>query len=328
MRTVRLGSVEIAKLRLPGNWREFLAQAKASPMLASLKHIGLVHEPVVRASDMKLIAGRKRVAAHVTMGKDSVVAKFIECTDEEAELIELVENAHREHDPDRQSKETAELIRLFEGRAVEELAADDGHHRGQPKTVRGRARELAADVIGVKPQSLRMREYRAAHEKNGAAKDRPAFPFRTLGMKVSAEFVEECRAVANRLELAAQKANLAMVEMTRLAKAGLPYHSDRMDRMYDDLSSIASAMRALTPVSLCPTCKGIDEVQAQCAGCRKLGYITRSQESSIPAELWNEEDPIVYFRGKTQPLSDFARAPEPIDDPFGLGEYAPEEVSE
>lgn len=326
MRTLGLAVVAIAKLSLPGNWRAIVEAASSSPLLGSLARVGLIHEPLVRKRDMRLLVGRNRVAVHVVQGRPDVPVKYVDCSDEEAAMLELAENAHRNHDPVRQAEQTAELLRLFEAQAAQELAAAkelEEPKRGAPKTVRGRARELAAESIGVKPETLRMREYRAEVKLEPREEAELAdFPFKTLGMVVSREFVYQCFQVQEHLDDAAKKTSIALIELTRLQKADVPQHKDRLDRIYDDLSAIASALRAMIPVALCPTCKGIDQVQRECAGCRTLGYITRGQEGSIPAELWSEEEPIVYHRGKPRPVSDFAveTPAREDDDPFGLGD--------
>jgi hypothetical protein len=76
----------------------FIARTTSPHVLAlweSIKEVGLLHHPMLRQSDLRVIHGEDRIAAHYAGGATEVACTLVECTDEELLTIRRHENAHR-----------------------------------------------------------------------------------------------------------------------------------------------------------------------------------------------------------------------------------------
>lgn len=320
MKIIGLKSVPISKLKLPGNWTKILRDPEVQARAASIKQVGLIHEPVVRKSDMLLIAGRRRVAAHLRNGDKSVMIKLIECTDHEAAIIEQAENAERTHDSDKQGSAQARLVELL----AKEISEREGVRLkgpGRGRTAKGRARELVAASRGVSPNAVRQAEYRErkrAESRGQPAAKAPKVPaaaplIRTFGIHLEAEFVRDLKELQDLNEACERAATAALQAVKQLRKRyaepadGLPPFAfpETYDKALDLLSQASSEIRGLRPVSVCPSCKAVDEISEECGHCRRLQYITRRQEPLVPAHLLDERNPVVVHKGQEKPLSEF-----------------------
>lgn len=323
MKVIGIESVRLDRLRLPGNWRKILSDDRVHKIVASRKHVGILQEPIVRASDMRPLCGLGRIASCAVLQEEEVTVKLVECTDEEAVIVTLAENGVRTHDSAKAASLEKDLLAMLEAREPSNDPPWDGvsMKRGRPKNPKIAAREMAAEASGLKPETLRMREYRDK-VKNAPPvlpAEPTAPPFRTIGRELHPTFIRQVAKVHEDLSSAAKRLSAALSDLTRLEKSGLPYRRDRVDRLKEDLRSLSEAFRSMRPAALCPSCKGVDDVQNECAGCATVGYITEGQVASVPSELWDEESPVVLFRGYQRPLSEFAEEVAPkVSDPLGL----------
>lgn len=312
MNVIGFKEIAITAMKLPGDWRKVLDDPNVKHQAASIRTFTQLQEPIVRRSDMQLIAGRRRVAAHVYLGLEYVYCKLIECSDDETIAIAKVENAHREHDLGKQKEDLVELVALTT--KIEEerrLSPGAAVPRKKAKSV---AREIVAESIGLTPGALRQKEYREIQrrkEVQGLRKQDTGI--KSLGMEFDDEFKEKIDKVVQGIENAAEKLSRTATVLTQLSNLRVPLHTDRLSYIRTELATLSKALRGLRPSSLCPYCKGIEQIVSACTACLGTGYITQSQEAGVPAELWDEIDSRVVFQGKMLPLDGFLSA-EPVTD--------------
>ena len=308
MHTIGLKEVKISNLKLPGNWAEYLESEEVQERAKSIERHGLIHEPLVRKSDMSLIVGRRRVAAHVVNGEDTVMVKLIECTDQEAEELELVENLERHHaSPGEQRKLTVALVDLYErlekGKPAVKLP---GKKRGRKKTPRGRAREIVAEQIGIEPESVRRAEVRERSSQKDDAEDAPS-PILLWTLEVDDAYMEAMRDIQANISRALGK--LRDVRKFLMAiQTNDHAQSDRMEPILEALTELRKRIEGHRPVSLCPACKYLDEYSHNCAACAGTGWATETQFSNAPKELTEGQDMVmrVLHKGKFIELDDYS----------------------
>jgi hypothetical protein len=303
--------VAIAQLKFPGHWRKVLDDPSIPARAWSLKLVGQLQEPMVRKKDWKVIYGNRRIAAAIHNGETHVLVKLVECTDEEAELIGRIENAHREHmKPDE--------LRQFVNGIIELAATVEATGGGSiidPKQTTTRiklpkvvAQAIAADALGITQEgvkkTLQREKKRKAKLKETIGHD-PDLGIRSPWAVLDDKFRRQTNEVVAVTNGAAQLLVKVMQQLSRMETAGLPLHIGRMNAVRENIAVCARALRALLPTWLCPKCKGIPLLQPKCATCMATGYITKNQEDAITAELWRVEDPVVLSDGKYYPVTDF-----------------------
>lgn len=321
METIGYRDVQLDKLTLDGSFKKRLKADHVKALSLSIEsEIGMLNAPivrVVRGKPMELLAGNDRVAAHKLLGREKVPARLVKCTDAEARQIVAAENAYRRHDPQEQRQALLEL--------TEQLAADiqrtnpevPKSGQGRRKTAKGMAREMVAKERGVTPESIRVQEYRdkkAKQPKAPAPKAEPAAsPINPLGMDLSDEWVESINGVMSVYDEAVKHMAAILRGLTSFSNGALPKPKARLDRIRETLQEASDALRALIPEMLCPFCKGVEKVAAQCSGCETAMYITRSQVETgkIPPQYLEQGDKaVVLFEGKMLPLASFLVGPD------------------
>lgn len=341
-------TIAIAKLKLPGTFAQRMKDPDVAELAKNIEALnGLIHDPVVRKKDKLLLAGQGRVAAFKKLGRDKIPVKYVDCTDDEVERIRKSEDAYRRHSPERQAELIGELVELM----AKELAEDPGPKRPgkRPKSPRGRARERIADDRGIKPESVRIAEWREdlraeaksrgvtqaqvlkerkAAKPSGNGKvvvEAPVPPVLTMDMELDEAFSIEMRDIQERIDTAARTLAAAASVLTVLVSTSLPIRVEEAHRAKEALQIASHQVRALRPHSLCAACKGIDEVTRQCVTCRKSAYLTKEELSLVPRALLDLENPVVLFQGRLVPRDEFFRTPtdadaSPEEDIFDLEE--------
>lgn len=315
---MKTASLQVSELSLPGDWRQIQASPEVVKMAASIETHGQLEPGIVRASDKKLLVGRTRAAACEKLGIE-FRCLLVDCSDLEGRIMERVENAHRRHDPEKQRTDTLELIELMAQKIRQEYP--DLKERGPKKTARGLAIETVATIEGVKPESIRMREWRANKgERFGKAEG-----LKSLGMVIDRDFENRVKEIQARHAKLVSRLQGALIIYKNLLKADDSLDSDaplpgKYKLLYWQLDDLAKAIGRLAPFSLCPFCKGLEAVKPSCAGCETFGWVSRQQLSEAPLELHDEEHPHVLYRGNLVPVSALPvtaptePAPEPADD--------------
>lgn len=328
MKVLGFRRVDIDKLKLEGEFRKRLDQPRVFERAKSVKRIGIISEPGIRNRTNKVIYGRDRIAAAIRAGETTILCKVWECTDEEARELEISENIHRRHDPDKARQDMEAMLEQYEKEVLalaatepEKIATIAGGNTGGAKTARGLARARVAAELGIKPDSVRRREYRIQNaaikrrhnarvaEEREAKKAMPEVT--TIGMEVEEEFARTTNELRRMLTQAAALAIKVELILSDIKNKGLPFNAGRMSRLYDDAHRLAADLKLSMPVSLCPYCKGLPGVQESCGGCLQTGWIDGSKFEHVPKELWKEGDKmIVAYQGRMVPVAELLETPE------------------
>jgi ParB-like chromosome segregation protein Spo0J len=304
--------MRISSLRLPGDMRQRMTQPHIRDRADSIAQVGLIHPPMVRKSTREIIAGRDRIAAHLLLERESVTVDLVECTDEEAAVLEAHENIERRHDPVEQRRLTLELVQRF----TEQLATENPEkpkkgRRGRTKTLQGQARELVAKERGVTPDAVRKAEERAAKRqgadrREGAAPDSsPAAAkptIETWGLEPESDFLAGAAAQQRYIDDAAGKLQAAKTSLTQLGNSGLGYPNVKLQHIRKLLDEASTAIRQGRPVALCPWCKGTVDAKQACGGCGGSALMLKSQELGVPPELTDKADLRIVVGGRIVPM--------------------------
>jgi len=332
MKVLGFRTLKIEQLCLTGDFRARLDNPRIFERARSIERVGILSEPMVRQVDHRVIYGHDRIAAAIRCGFTEVLCKLVECSDEELYEIELTENAHRRHDVEAQREGLLKVLGLYEEQIeVNPHAAPlTDPTRGRSKTARGLARVRVANESGIKPESVRMAEFRAkrAAEKAKTLKSRqdkrvvereaknPTITINLIGMEVEDEFTEQVERIGKLLGEADSAMRRAQGALGNISSEKLPYPAARLQRLLDDVHAAASAVRVAKPVALCPYCKGLPKLQDECAACLQSGWVSLAQSGAVPKDLWTEgAGALVAYRGTYVRVSEFLGElanPEPI----------------
>lgn len=335
MMTVGWREVALATLKLPGDWRKTLNDPGVPAMAESQKVVGIIHDPMVRESDKLLICGGRRIAGALHNGEEKVVCKIVECSDEEVDILRLIENGYREHlSPEKRTElvdSLAEKIAILRTERSKETILEPKRKKGRLKLPRTVAREVIAQAAGRSPEAQRKSEQRFIKKQKEiqASFD----PDADLGInapwsELDDDFKRQTNKVVRHTHDICQLLSRAVGSLTVLVESGLPVHQARLNRLKEDIALCSKTMRGMVPSDLCPFCKGIEDVQKNCGGCLGTGYITMNQRDGVPKELWEVgEKAVVMVSGKPHPYESFFQEEPGTDmtmtteDPFaGLGE--------
>lgn len=315
-------TIRVKLIRLPGDFEALLKSPEVRVRQASIETWGLLQYPGVRKSDMTLVWGRKRVAAHILAGKDRIGVRLIDCSDDVKGILAEVENLERSmFAPHEASAATARLVQMVEAFELRKLQPGDPRNQKVLDRIHRSARALVATTRGIKPKSVEMAERRTKRRKEAEQiaqleGPRPKYlppPFKTWAPM-------EQQDIADAMEImllgqdAANKLSSAMGNMTKVLEAGLPVEDSQWRTLREDARRLAEKMRSLIPDTQCPYCKGRPELRPECAGCLGVGYATKGQRAGMPKDLLDDERRIVFVKGKVEPLERYL--PPPSDDPW------------
>lgn len=243
------------------------AMARVATRAESVKELGLLHLPIVRIRDRKIVSGFDRLASCVMAGMEKAQVMLIECDDTELERIRFSENAHRRHYPGEQSDLMVKLTKAYE-EAEKELEFEDPPppeerpNGGRQKTPKGRAREKVAKEMGIKPDSVRRQQTRVKQREEEKQERRDKLPM--FGRKVDDSWLAGVELALVHVTEAHNKVKAALVAITKLSHSGTPYPNSALQKMYENLQTTANYLKDCKPVGMCPFCKHVPEVRAHC----------------------------------------------------------------
>lgn len=288
--------VSIAKIVLPGDfnaWRDShwdeiwsLDQARRALVLA--------HAPVVEKGSMKLVAGRRRIAALLYGAETKVFVHLVSGTARELQRLTASENLHRGYNDDR-----AELARQYVEDAeaeVEQERAEKSDARprkpGRPQSAKGEARERAARDLGTTPEALRKAESRAeAKTAPPPSEAEPEPPIVMHGLQGGATWMLLTRVLGEHLDEISDKLKALTGRTGQISHRAIS-QSARLA-----LQQASAAVRALRPYMACVFCRDPDGSagrRAQCSACGGEGWLTHEQAQRVPPEqLLPDAQPIV-----------------------------------
>ena len=305
--------ISIKTLKLPGDFEKRLESERIRDLAVSISKHSLLHHPVVRKSDMQLISGADRTAALVFQGHTKMKVRLVECDDQEVVEIRTVENARRRHNPEKQAKDIADLVKLYSERAKAKREANPGKRKpGRPKKNETVAREEAAKKLGTTPEAIRKQEKRAKERGAEKPKVEEEAPYETkqftFGLSIPEAYLQRADKAAELLAGVAQRMSAAQALLTELESLGpetFPTGTYQTVRnMIHDAGSIA---RRNAPVCVCPWCKQIPLAKQSCAACGGTGFVGRIKMENIPPELQDTENLQVAFQGSYRPFLEIAQ---------------------
>lgn len=315
-------SVKLAQLQMPGDLRRRLETANVADLCVDLvKWERFIHDPLIRESDMRIVCGRDRLAAAVKARRDAIEVKMCDCTDSEAEELELVENIKRRRDPQEESDMRQAYLALLEKRAADEQAPRAGS--GRTPTPRGVARAELAEKLGISRRALEKQDKAIADKQRdvqisdsvrenpearqggwGEDEEEAELPpaVELLGTQPTIYFLEAVGAVQELLDEADAQMRLVQGVLTKLQKVALALPEGRWQRLYRGAHALAHDVRAARPVSVCPFCKLVTSLQQACTACATNGYVVEDQTASVPKELLDVDAHLVACRGRFMPI--------------------------
>lgn len=83
-----------------------------------------------------------------------------------------------------------------------------------------------------------------------------------------------------------------------LKSESVPAHRLELETLRLELTRVARRVISHRPASVCPACKRIRAVMAECATCVGTGYMSARQTPEIDARLLDLENPVVRWRGQ------------------------------
>lgn len=318
--------LEIASLVCSDDFERRLGEKHVAELAESIRDIGLINKPWVRASDMKVICGEDRIAAHCMLGKDFVEVRVVECTDAEFEKVRIAENRHR-----RSPEQVKELVEAIEGRLSVMESIDRDHpadeemeslgievegparRPGRPKTIHGTAVEEAAKQLGTTPNAVRKKLARAVEAEKNAP------PFETWGREAPEKIVKEARRAYEALTSAYSKITSAMSIITDMQKANVLSDSVAND-IWQNLQSAAEFAKNMRPEALCPWCKGDKKLAKKCGYCLATGAVNAYKANQAPANLKEHPAAVVTMEKPVTVMAAEARIVEirPVDEELGF----------
>lgn len=301
MNRIEQTTLGIDLLRCSESFESRLGKVHVAKLAESIRDTGLIHPPVVRASDFEVIAGEDRVAAHVLLNRDEVLVDLVECTDEEVEAIRAAENSHRRpHTADEVAALVAKLE--AENEAVEEVETSVLGDEFEEETQWNLNPEDAKDVLWVDVSNgERVPPAKAMEMVEAAKPGRPPTPHGTAVIEAAEKLEVSPSTVYKKLRDAARsgppfetwgreanpkvvaraaesyKAITTICDILRKAHAKV-LRADKWGTlnaaiacdMESEIKAMIETLELKRPIALCPDCFAQDD---DCHICNGLGYV-------------------------------------------------------
>ena len=295
METIEIKAVKVDSLSMPGDVRHRVSLERVKSLAHGLELVGQLHPVVIRKRDGRWISGRDRAAAALVAKLETLVVQYVECTDEEAAIAERSENLHRRHDPDEQARLVTELVPLLAKRVTADERKPEGWPNARPVSPKVVARRMLAAQRGCVESTIRRLEHRVAHREETRAAAKRSTGIDTLGVQPDPALLSSVAEVSVLLESAKVMIRRAKKHLEGI-KTPIPRVSQQaLVRQADDL---LTQLKALEPTTVCPYCKGIEQLKPGCTGCDASGWLGKGQLQDVPKELLNPAFPQVVVDGK------------------------------
>jgi len=211
----------------------------------------------------------------------------------------------------------AERVRLLqmrfaseiEGLSPEELRAS-GRALDWPKQ---QALKVVAEERGVTVRHVRqeIRKWSQKEERMAGLAARRAAAlrgyFETYGRAVEESWVQHIIELSDQMHEAWWYATKVERMLHKLKKDDF-YPSDVLKLALQRIKDLVAVLQDVTPCGLCPYCKCVPEVMAECAPCFTKGVLLEGQMASVPAKYLSTRLPVVLSRGADHPLCEFKEA--------------------
>lgn len=310
MQDIGLREVHVKSLQLPDDFIERCESLRVRSLAESIHRHGLLHYPVVRATDLQLITGGDRVAAEHMRGNCIIKVRMVNCDDRELEEIRLVENVRRRHDPKAQDEALAKLLESYKERARK--ARHKHPTKKKPPSINKLARQQVAKDLGITEEAVRMRERRRRkreekeqQEQEAELKETFETQQYTFGLKLDPKLLSSADVAAGACQEVKGRIATCQSLLGKLEGGFPPGVRDTLQQMLQDMKSI---LERNVPVSVCPWCKCIPLVRQNCTQCSSTGFVGRGQIESVPSELKSLSPLCVAYNNRYMDFMDAAEA--------------------
>lgn len=312
MKLLRIEQIKLADIILPDDLPDPSDPEVVTTGKTVMLFGGPVNEPIVRINaqtrEYELLLGRRCVAAHMLLRCTHITVKIVSCGREEADVLHSADN-ELWHSMSHRPPTDWYIEQLAERMAKRKLPKP----RGNPGRPKDWAVEIEARKEGVGISAIRQRRQRLKvriedmRQKNKIS----GSTIITHGLEVPEAWLAEVTLVRGSLKKAADMIrkslkDLQLVDEERMSARILP-------NVAEGLRQAATHAQVLieqrVPHAVCPNCKLVPEVRANCAACETSGWVTLSQFADTPKALLDMADPIVTYGGKQVKLSNFKTAP-------------------
>jgi hypothetical protein len=312
----------------------------------SISEIGVLHEPIVRKSDMLAITGGDRIAALHFNKRLKARVKLVECDDDEADVIRDAENAARRHNDTAELVATGRVLKRYAKEAEERWIRDmakrealermgilPAKKRGRPRSPKTMALEELAAATGVTVATLRQRDRRrrraqmssaidgSAEIEEGTVKDvaKDRLPnLQRWGMEVPEDFRKAVQHIRVVMLGIGDRLLEAQNTMHHINCKDALFPPALAKRLFTDLQELRRDVSLSAPVAICPYCKNLGGVQEQCGACVTTGWISERQLASVPEELKViGQDAMVMYEGSPVLVSELVETETYTDTLLG-----------
>lgn len=291
MREVFVKDVDVGSIRAAHGFRERMQDPGVVRMAQSIRTVGLVAPPCVRASDMKLVSGEDKVAACHILGMKQVRCRMIECSDQALSLARDVETAYRGADVAEQYAAVNALLDQVEREVKAEPEPASRGPGGRPSP-RGEARRRVGAVIGKSEAALAKHDSR--QRSHTAPRPKVAKP---EGWKLDGYGFDVPPGVQERAERIKQAMETTDNHARTIQRVLAGLADDFSDSVaIHELARRAGAVaRALVPTHLCPWCKANEHAIRVCGGCFMRGFVCEKDFEAADERLRTER--LISYQG-------------------------------
>lgn len=286
MKCVGFRLVRLASLKLPGGMRAVRDELATAEIQSSYEWTGgAPAEPVLIDSDLRLRAGRHRVAACMNLGSEAIPAMVFEGSEDELARLTDVENAYRRHDPGARDAALARLV----GAATKTLEPEGGSSKppiGRPLTPEGKAIREVAKATGSSPEAVKS-AVRRVKEKERAEEEPEAPDPIVVGVKLEGwglPIPEDVQRNANladvglrELRTMVHQAQRGLAELRKSMGENEKAKGVAFLRLDEGLKQAAYEASAEIPVAVCYACKAIPAPRSKCMTCYRRGFVGKEQ---------------------------------------------------
>lgn len=280
--------VTIMDLRLPGDFKARLASEGVRQLADSGD---ILQPPAIRKEDSSVIFGGDRLAAVHKRGNQQAEVWVIDCTEDEAEEMRLVENAfRRETDHGARAALVARHLAAIDARKATQEAINfqskEKPKRGRPLTAEGAARAEVAAATGVSKNALEVQAHREKAEQRSEAGAQQGDGNQSVPAPAGvapppgADIAEKLDAI-----------NALLVQATGLVTKLAKEHPELVERFqlqalkFKLQREVAPGFRAIRPLATCGYCKLVASELPNCGACKGSGWLTQDQHADMPGEL-------------------------------------------
>lgn len=296
--------VRIETMILPNDFPERMKTENVKAIAQSVADDFLFNEPIVRQSDMQVVMGVDRIAAHRTNNIEEIEVKIIECTDKELEKYREAENFARRGSGSKKERSAAieRLVKLQKEIEAERKKAEEEGKAEKKKRGPGRPKGAAAKVAkqtGIPQRTVQRAVSKKKAKPKPPVQQRARPPIDTLGIEMTPARVDAIREVSDAFDSIDHYMRDAKSLLSRLGKMALPVDPVVLAQLEEQITATQYLFQRSAPKSICLYCKERPDLVAECTACNGSAYSTADTYEHAPKDLRKPDK--VSVDGKVQP---------------------------